>query len=57
MSTPDDCIDDTHRAACVREAVMREHAAAGQPLDPSELDGMTTAEIQDQLTYLADYQG
>lgn len=33
------------------------HAAAGQPIDRSELEHMTAAEIPHEIQYLADFQG
>ena len=49
-------LDDAPTAA----DVAAHYAAAGQPMDAAErahLDDMTAAELADQLTYLADYQG
>jgi hypothetical protein len=49
-------LDDAPTAA----DVAAHYAAAGQPMDAAEraqLDNMTAAELADQLTYLADYQG
>lgn len=44
-------------AEYVRSTVHAVHAAAGQPLESAELDGMTPEQMRDELTYLADYQG
>lgn len=40
-----------------RAVVLAADAAVGGDMEPADLDGMTTAEIEDELTYLSDYQG
>ena len=37
--------------------VLASHAAAGQELEPADLERLSHAELADALTYQADYQG